>query len=185
LDQSTLQASHTRPDESAVWPDRIHAVLKRNSISQVGYVPDNGHARLIALCQKDNEITDVVMTTEAEGPGLVLGATLGGKRAALLMQSSGVGNSVNTFSILKSCGIACLLIVTMRGEFDDFNPWQVTMGAMTEATLKACGFLTYRVERAEDVEDIVSAGCNMAYGSNLQIAILLAQRLIKRSKGAY
>ena len=52
-------------------------------------MPDNGHARLIALCQQDNEITDVVMTTEAEGPGLVLGATLGGKRAALLMQSSG------------------------------------------------------------------------------------------------
>jgi len=185
LDQSQLQGSRARPDESSVWPDRIHAILKRNNISQVGYVPDNGHARLIALCQQDNEITDVVMTTEAEGPGLVLGATLGGKRAALLMQSSGVGNSVNMFSILKSCGIPCLLIVTMRGEFDDFNPWQVTMGAMTEATLKACGFLTYRVERAEDVEDIVSAGCNMAYGSNLQVAILLAQRMIKRSKGAH
>ena len=124
------------------------------------------------------------MTTEAEGPGLVLGATLGGKRAALLMQSSGVGNSVNMFSILKSCGIPCLLIVTMRGEFDDFNPWQVSMGAMTELTLKACGFLTYRVERAEDVEDIVSAGCNMAYGSHLQVAILLAQRLDKALEGS-
>jgi len=73
----------------------------------------------------------------------------------------------------------------MRGEFDDFNPWQVTMGAMTESTLKACGFLTYRVERAEDVEDIVTGGCNMAYGNNLQVAVLLAQRMIKRSKGAH
>jgi len=174
-----------RPDASSGWPDLIYSVLKRNNVSQVGYVPDNGHARLIALCQQDNEITDVVMTTEAEGPGLVLGATLGGKRAALLMQSSGVGNSVNALTILKSCAAPCLLIVTMRGEFDDFNPWQVTMGAMTESTLKACGFLTYRVERAEDVEDIVTGGCNMAYGNNLQVAVLLAQRLIKRSKGAH
>ena len=185
MDESQINKSHARPDASAGWPDRIFAVLKKNDVSQVGYVPDNGHARLIALCQQDNEITDVVMTSEAEGPGLVLGATLGGKRAALLVQSSGVGNAVNMLTILKSCAAPCLLVVTMRGEFDDFNPWQITMGAMTEATLKACGFLTYRVERAEDVEDIVSAGCNMAYGSNLQVAILLAQRLIKRSKGAH
>ena len=185
LNQSQIQASHARPGASAGWPDHIHAILKKNNIGIVGYVPDNGHARLIELCQKDNAIADVVMTTEAEGAGLVLGATLGGERAALLMQSSGVGNSVNTLTILKSCAAPCLLVVTMRGEFDDFNPWQVSMGAMTETVLKGCGFLTYRVERAEDVEDIVTAGCNMAYGSNLQVAVLLAQRLIKQSQGAH
>jgi sulfopyruvate decarboxylase alpha subunit len=185
LAESKIASSHARPDETSGWPDRIHAILKRSGVSQIGYVPDNGHARLISLCQEDNEITDVVMTTEAEGPGLVLGATLGGKRAALLMQSSGVGNCINMFSILKSCGIPCVILVTMRGEFDDFNPWQVPMGSMTEATLKLCGFLTYRIEQAEDVDDIVAAGCNMAYDGNLQVAILLSQRLIKRSKGQH
>ena len=183
--ESQIESSHARPDRASGWPDRIHAVLKRNNITQVGYVPDNGHARLISLCQQDNEIADVVMTTEAEGPGLVLGATLGGKRAALLMQSSGVGNCFNMFSILRSCGAPCLIIVTMRGEFDDFNPWQVPMGSLTETMLKQFGFLTYRVERAEDVEEIVAAGCNMAYGGNLQVAVLLAQRLIKRAKESH
>ncbi len=183
MNQSKIESSHARPDQSSGWPDRIHAILKRSGINQVGYVPDNGHARLISLCQEDNDIIDVVMTTEAEGAGLVLGATLGGKRAALLMQSSGVGNCINMFSILRSCGIPCVIIVTMRGEFDDFNPWQVMMGTMTEATLKLCGFMTYRVERSEDVDDIVSSACNMAYGGNLQVAILLSQRLIKQSRG--
>ena len=124
----------------------------------------------------------MVLTTEAEGAGLVLGAVLGGRRAALLMQSSGVGNCINTFSLLRNCGIPCVILVTMRGEFDDFNPWQVPMGSITEAALKLCGFLTYRIEQAEDVEEIVAAGCNMAFGGNLQVAILLSQRMVERGK---
>jgi sulfopyruvate decarboxylase alpha subunit len=185
LNQSQLESSHARPDQASGWPDCIHAILKRSGISQIGYVPDNGHARLIALCQGDDEITDVMLTTEAEGPGLVLGAALGGKRAALLTQSSGVGNCINMFSLLRSCGIPCVIVVTMRGEFDDFNPWQIPMGSITEATLKLCGFLTYRIEQPEEVEEIVAAGCNMAFVGNLQVAILLSQRMIKRSKGQH
>ena len=177
-----VAASHGKARPQPVWADRIHAILKRNGISQVGYVPDTGHTRLISLCQEDNEIIDVVLTSEAEGAGLVLGAALGGQRAALLMQSSGVGNCINTFSLLKNCAIPCVILVTMRGEFADFNPWQVPMGSITEPTLKLCGFLTYRIEREEDIEDIVAAGCKMAFGGNLQVAILLAQRMVDRMK---
>jgi sulfopyruvate decarboxylase TPP-binding subunit len=178
-----LAEAPSAPPDAAGWPDDIHAIFRRNGVAQVGYVPDTGHARLIALCQQDHAITDVVLTSEAEGPGLVLGAALGGRRAALLMQSSGVGNCINTFSLLRNCGIACVILVTMRGEFDDFNPWQVPMGSITEQTLKLAGFLTYRAEREEDVAEIVAAGCNMAFGGNLQVAILLAQRMVDRSTG--
>ena len=165
------------------WPDRIHAMFKRHNIKQVGYVADNGIARLIELCEKDDEITEVALTSEAEGPGLVLGATLGGERAALMMQSSGVGNCINTFSILQNCAIPCVLLVTMRGEFNDFNPWQVPMGSITEPVLKHCGFQTCRIEREEDVEPITESACRMAFGGgNMQIAVLLSQRLTDRNK---
>ncbi len=176
-------SSHARAGSHAVWPSQIHAIFKRYGINQVGYVPDTGHAQLISLCRADNEITDVVLTSEAEGPGLVLGAALGGQRAALLMQSSGVGNCINTFSLLRNCAIPCVILVTMRGEFADFNPWQVPMGSITEPTLKLCGFLTYRIEREEDIEDVLAAGCKMAFGGgNLQVAILLSQRMVDRIK---
>ena len=166
------------------WPDRIHAVLKRHAVKQIGYVPDTGHARLIELCIKDNGMTDVILSSEAEGPGLVLGAALGGERAALLMQSSGVGNCINTFSILKNCAIPCVLLVTMRGEFNDFNSWQVPMGSITEPTLKLCGFQVYRVEQENDVEPVTDAACRKAFGdgSVLQTAVLLSQRMTDRNK---
>ena len=182
LAEPKVEPSPAQAGSQPSWPDRIHAIFKRSGINQVGYVPDTGHARLISLCQEDNAITDVALTTEAEGPGLVLGAALGGQRAALLMQSSGVGNCINTFSLLRNCGIACVVLVTMRGEFADFNPWQVPMGSITEPTLKLCGFLTYRLEREEDIDDVIAAGCNMAFGGNLQVAILLSQRMVERNK---
>jgi sulfopyruvate decarboxylase TPP-binding subunit len=164
------------------WPDRIHAVLKRHRVRQVGYVPDHGLTRLIELCGQDNEITDVVLTTEAEGPALALGATLGGERAVLMMQSSGVGNCLNVFSLLRNCAVPCVILVTMRGEFNDFNPWQVPMGQITEPTLKLAGFLTYRVDEEADVEAMVDSACRMAFGGgNLQIAVLLSQRMVDRS----
>jgi sulfopyruvate decarboxylase alpha subunit len=164
------------------WPDTIYDIFKRVGIKQVGYVPDAGHTRLIRLCIADPDMQDVVLTTEEEGVALVAGAALGGQRAALLMQSSGVGNCINMFSILKCCGLPCFMLVTMRGEFAEFNPWQVPMGSKTEAALQLCDFLTYRVDLPEDVEDIVDAGAEMAFAGNLPVAILLGQRLIGRKK---
>jgi sulfopyruvate decarboxylase alpha subunit len=164
------------------WPDLIYAQFRRVGIGQVGYVPDAGHSRLIELCINDPNIHDVVLTTEEEGVGLVAGAALGGERAALLMQSSGVGNCINMFSLMRNCGFPCLVLITMRGEFAEFNPWQVPMGAITEATLKLCGFLTYRVEVPDDVDYIVGGGCDMAFGGDLQVAIMLSQRLIGRKE---
>ena len=162
------------------WPDTIYDHFKRVGVRQVGYVPDAGHSRLIERVCQDPEIADVVLTTEEEGVGLVAGAHFGGQRAALLMQSSGVGNCINMFSLIRNCGFPCLILVTMRGEFAEFNPWQVPMGSITEESLKLCGFLTYRIEAAEDVDDIVGAGCDMAFNGDLQVAILLSQRLIGR-----
>ena len=173
---------HTPTPIDTSWPDAIYAQFQRVGIRQVGYVPDAGHSRLIALCQADPGIADVVLTTEEEGVGLVAGAALGGQRAALLMQSSGVGNCINMFSLLRNCGFGCVVLVTMRGEFGEFNPWQVPMGTITEDVLRLAGFLTYRVESADDVDDIVGAGCDMAYEGDLPIAILLAQRLIGRKQ---
>ena len=171
-----------RASAVANWPDAIFRHFKRVGVRQVGYVPDAGHQQLIAQCVADPDITDVVLTTEEEGVALIAGAALGGERGALLMQSSGVGNCVNMFSIIRNSGFPCLILVTMRGEFGEFNPWQVPMGSITEDVLKLCGFLTYRIDAPEDVDEVVGASCDMAFDGTLAIAILLSQRLIGRKQ---
>ena len=160
------------------WPDSIFNVIRRSDIVQVGYVPDAGHSRLIQLCREDAAVHDVLLTTEEEGVGLAAGAYLGGQRAALLMQSSGVGNCVNMFSLLVHCKIPCLLLVTMRGEYGELNPWQIPMGSIVESTLRLAGFLTYKVETPGEAVETVDAACQMAFTGELPIAVLFSQRMI-------
>ena len=74
---------------SVAWPGELFQVLKGANIRQVAYVPDAGHSRLIELCQADEQIKAIPLTTEEEGVAQLAGAWLGGERGALLMQSSG------------------------------------------------------------------------------------------------
>jgi len=160
------------------WPDRLFDTLKRADIRQVGYVPDAGHSRLIARCRDDAAIRDVALTTEEEGVALAAGAWLGGERAALLMQSSGVGNCINMLSVVQECRIPLLMIVTMRGEWGEFNPWQLPMGQSTPKVLENAGVVVQRAEHPEEVRDVVYAAALMAFSTNRAIAVLLGQRLI-------
>jgi sulfopyruvate decarboxylase alpha subunit len=160
------------------WRDEIFSVLKQAGIGQIGYVPDAGHARLIDLATADPEIHAVPLTTEEEGIALAAGAWLGGQRAALLMQSSGVGNCVNMLSLAKNCRFPLVMVVTMRGEWAEFNPWQVPMGTKTAAALELMDVLVYRVEHAEAAAETVAAAVDIAYNGDLAVAVLLAQRLL-------
>src|SRR5882724_13676260 len=85
------------------WPVQIYKTLKAYGVAQISYVPDAGHSRLIELSHGDGAIKTTVLTTEEEGVALSAGAWLGGDRAVLLMQSSGVGNCVNMLSLMASC----------------------------------------------------------------------------------
>ncbi len=164
------------------WPDQIYELFKRADIRQIGYVPDAGHARLIERCGADPDIRDVVLSTEEEGIGLVAGAWLGGQRAALLMQSSGVGNCINMLSLTRTCRFPLLMLVTMRGEWAEFNPWQVPMGSIVEPVLRLCDMQVYRVDRAADVAETVEAAIDLAFDGELAVAVLLGQRLIGRKQ---
>jgi sulfopyruvate decarboxylase alpha subunit len=169
-------------DVASAWPDELFAVLKAASIRQVGYVPDAGHARLIARCHADADMRAIVLTTEEEGVALAAGAWLGGQRAALLLQSSGVGNCINMLSLMQSCRFPLLMLVTMRGEWAEFNPWQVPMGSIVEPSLKLTGVHVYRVDRADDVADTAHAAADLAFNGDHAVAVLLSQKLIGRKQ---
>ncbi len=160
------------------WPADIHAVLKAAEIRQVAYVPDAGHARLIGLCADDPTMRMVPLTTEEEGIGLAAGAWLGGQRSVLLMQSSGVGNCINALALIETCRFPLLTLITMRGEFGEFNPWQVPMGRATPQALGLADVLVQRAGRAEEVGAIVAGAARLAFASYRAVAVLLSQQLV-------
>jgi sulfopyruvate decarboxylase alpha subunit len=160
------------------WPDRLYAMFKRADIRQVGYVPDAGHARLIDRCRADPTIRDIVLTTEEEGVALAAGAWLGGERAALLMQSSGLGNCVNMLSLARTCRFPLLILITMRGEWEEFNPWQQPMGGIVEPVLNLCEAEIYRARKADEVETMAERAVQRAFGDERIAALVLSQELI-------
>jgi len=100
----------------------------------------------------------------------------------LLMQSSGVGNCINMLSLIASCRMPFLSVVTMRGEYAEFNPWQTPMGRAVEPTLQAMGVQTVRVDRLEDLADLMASATTMAFESDQAVAVILSQRLLGAKK---
>jgi len=164
--------------QAAAWPDAIYRVFVAERIRQVPYVPDAGHSRLIDRCHADRRMRPVVLTTEEEGIGVLAGAWLGGERGALLMQSSGVGNCINMLSLATVCRFPLLMLVTMRGEWGEFNPWQVPMGQGTAPILEQAGVLVYRIDDPAAAGETVEAGARMAFDGDRAVAVLIAQRVI-------
>ena len=164
----------TNPD----WPRQIYDALKRAGVSVVGYVPDAGHKRLIELCLADREVRCVVLSTEEEGIGLAAGAWLGGARCALLMQSSGVGNCINVLGMTHECRFPLLVLVTMRGEEGEFNPWQVPMGRATRSVLESMSVVVHRVAEPREIAAVVASAAGRAFADDSAQAVLIAQQVI-------
>ena len=160
------------------WRDGVFEALLQAGVRQVAYVPDAGHSRLIERAHATPGVQAVVLTTEEEGVALAAGAWLGGQRAVLLMQSSGVGNIINMLSLPLTCRMPLLSLVTMRGEWGEFNPWQVPMGTATPAVLQAMGVHVRRADRPDDAVPTVQAAAALAFDSLVPVAVLFGQRLI-------
>ena len=93
---------------------------------------------------------------EEEGIGICAGAYLGGKKTALLMQNSGLGNSINALkSLTELYKFPLLMIMSHRGTEGENICGQVPMGQSTPLILEAMDFNFFKPETpAEAYEDI-------------------------------
>jgi sulfopyruvate decarboxylase alpha subunit len=163
---------------SSRWPQDTFRVLKELGVRQVAYVPDSGHSELIRTCHADRELKTVVLTTEEEGIAMLAGAWLGGERGVLLMQSSGTGNCINMLGLSAECRFPLLMLVTMRGHWGEFNPWQVPMSQATAPALTAMGVLVHQVDEADRVAETVDAAGRLAFNTGRSVAVLISQRIV-------
>ena len=163
---------------STHWSEGVFALFKQQGIRQVSLVPDAGHSRLIKLCEADSDLRLVRLTTEEEGIALAVGAWLGGDKSVLLMQSSGVGNCINMLSMLAVCQIPLTMLITMRGDWSEFNPWQVPMGQAARSVLEAMGVLVSAAQQEGEVVPFTEGALRIAYNTFRPAAVLIGQRVL-------
>jgi sulfopyruvate decarboxylase TPP-binding subunit len=70
------------------------------------------------------------------------------------------------------------MLVTMRGQWGEFNPWQVPMGQAVAPVLEAVGVKCFAVDRATEVGEVFAAAADLAFNATLSAAVLVSQRVI-------
>ena len=164
------------------WQNNLFEILKNEGISIFSYVPDAGHKVLIDRALLDDTIAAIPLTSEQEGIGIAAGAYLGGSKAVLLMQSSGVGNCINQLSLIKHGQFPFLTIISMRGEFGEGNPWQYAMGEAVIPSLESIGVKCLKIYNQDDVSKTIQSALTMTFKAQRSIAVLLSQKLLGSKK---
>ena len=160
------------------WSSDVFRAMQAHDIATVCTVPDGGLTQLLRMVEADKAMRLVTLSTEPEGIGIATGCWLGGGRAMLAMQSSGVGNCINALGLPAAFRAPCLMLVTMRGQWGEFNPWQVPMGQAVRPSLEAVGVKCFPVDKTEEVGETFAAAADLAFHSRVSTAVLVSQRII-------
>ena len=160
------------------WSTIIFDQLVEAGVSLFAYVTDFGNAKIIDMSDEHNATRSVLLTSEEEGVAICAGADLVGERAVVCMQSSGVGNCPNFLSFVKGANFPMLMIVTMRGDYGEENPWQYPMGEAVDPILEAMGVQSIRVDRMDELEAATGAAISAAFKGGRGVALVLTQKLM-------
>jgi sulfopyruvate decarboxylase subunit alpha len=153
--------------------------LKRAGIDLVASLPDQWLGDLIKQCEADPAITHIRLAREDDGVGICAGAWLGGRKAALVCQNSGVLLAVNALGgIGFHLQIPLLVIAAHRGHYDDGQYYQMYKGRICEPVLQAMG-LPHWVVSTKDEISIIGDAARQAYLNRLPVVVLLRKKALQ------
>jgi sulfopyruvate decarboxylase subunit alpha len=161
------------------WAAGVCAGLHAAGSRHVVYVPDNPLSHVLRLLGGAYpDVRTTVATREEEAFGIAAGLYLGGARPTVMLQSSGLGNSLNALtSLLLPYRIPTLIVISMRGDAGEWNEAQVPMGRAVRAICDAIGLPHATADTAESAGDVVRTVARTAFGTRQAGACLLPRRV--------
>lgn len=151
----------------------IYEGLKRAGINFIVSVPCANLKKLLNLINEDNDIIHIPVTREEEGFGMCAGAYMGGMKVAILMQNSGLGNSINVIaSLIKLYQIPMLMIISHRGTAGEGICGQVPMGKATTKLLDSLDIMYEQINNPNEVIEIIEKNEKLATISEEIIGLL-------------
>jgi sulfopyruvate decarboxylase subunit alpha len=161
------------------WAAGVCAGVHAAGIRDVVYVPDNPLSHVLRIFETNfNDVRLTLATREEEAFGIAAGLYVGGCKPIVMLQSSGVGNSLNAItSLLIPYQIPTLMIVSMRGDASEWNAAQVPMGRSLPAILDALAIPYAHVTSADEAAATVKIAADTAFGTRQLRAVLLARRM--------
>ena len=160
------------------WSKDLFRLFSQAHITLYPYIPDAGNKCLIELAEANNETKTILLASEEEGVAICAGADLAGSRGVLCMQSSGVGNIPNFLSFVRCGRFPLLMMVTMRGNYGEQNPWQYPMGEAVQPIFDAMGVSTYWINASDELEGATAAACSAVYKAGNAAALIFGQKFL-------
>ncbi len=153
----------------------VHAAGSRDVV----YVPDNPLSHVLRVFEHQfRDVRVILATREEEAFGIAAGLYLGGRRPTVMLQSSGLGNSLNALtSLLMPYQMPVLMLISMRGDAGEWNSAQVPMGRAVRGIFEAMGVPHTTVESADAAADTVRIAGRTAFATRTSGACLLPRRL--------
>jgi sulfopyruvate decarboxylase subunit alpha len=152
----------------------VYDAIKKSEINFIVSVPCVNLGKLMELVEADPDIIHVPVTREEEGFGICAGAYMAGKRPGILMQNSGLGNSVNALaSLFELYKIPMIMIMSHRGTDGEFMSAQVPMGRATPMVLDALGIKYFNPKIPEEALNIIPKAWQLAVKDGAPVGILL------------
>jgi sulfopyruvate decarboxylase TPP-binding subunit len=118
------------------------------------------------------------LTREEECVSYAAGFRAAGGTPVVLMQCSGLGNSVNALSSLAvPYGLGFVIVLSMRGTLGERNPAQVPLGRTTVELLSLLGIQSFSLRSPDDVAAVTDGAVALADGARQVSAIVLEPEL--------
>lgn len=160
------------------WRQDIVDGLKANNICTIAHVSDRVLAPIVRLVEADPFFRVITLTREEEGVGILTGAYLGGRRGALLLQSSGFGNVLNALgSLAIPYQVPFVLLLSPRGGFAEHNVVQLALGKAVPSISEALGIQMFEMSTPEDVPVVIDKGTKLAYVTRRPVILSISTRL--------
>ena len=161
------------------WASGVCEGLHAAGSRHVVYVPDNPLSHVLRILgERFPDVTTTLATREEEAFGIAAGMYLGGARPTVMLQSSGLGNSLNALtSLLVPYQIPVLAIVSMRGDPGEWNAAQVPMGQAVAPICRAIGVPVSSAESAETTAAAVQLVGQTAFGTRIPGVCQLPRRM--------
>ncbi|MGJ5208208.1 thiamine pyrophosphate-binding protein [Bradyrhizobium sp. HKCCYLR20261] len=171
-------AGAARSASAPNWHEIVLTALKRNEVSLVPYVPDRVLTPLIQGLHDDSSFTTFATAREEEAVGILAGAWMGGRRGALLMQTSGFATLPNVLaSLVVPCQIPMIMIVSERGTLGEFNVGQSLVCRTMRPVLDALAIEHHTMTRLDELDFIVDRSIKQAVATQAPVALILSPLL--------
>jgi sulfopyruvate decarboxylase subunit alpha len=160
------------------WSDELLDALTAAGVELLPYVPDEVLARVLTKAAERVELTPIALTREEEGVGIACGLALAGRRCALMMQATGMGNSLNAIgSVAMAQRLPLLIVVSERGGLGEIVSTQLALGGGLRRILDAMAIPCFETTRADEVARLVAGAVETAFISRTPVVILLPKLL--------